>query len=97
MGRATLLLKIPGEGSTWPLPNPGASRFSWLVATSLHSLPTSSHGLLPCVSLLCVSLIRTLVFEFKIHPVIPVSHLEILDYPELEQDPVLGHGLPRWH
>ena len=75
------LLKVPGEGSTWLLPNPGGSRFPWLVATSLHSLPASSHGLLPCVSLLCVSLIRTLVFEFRTHLVNPVSHLEILNYP----------------
>ena len=40
----------------------------WPVAASLQSLPLSAHSLLFCVSLLCVSLIRTLVIGFRVHP-----------------------------
>ena len=47
-----------------------------------HSIlcPHLHMGCFP-VSLLCVSLIRTLVFEFRTHLVNLVSHLEILYYP----------------
>lgn len=38
------------------LPALGGSRHPWLVVASLQSLLLSSHGLLPCVSVDCISL-----------------------------------------
>ena len=51
----------------FPVP-PG---FPWLVAASLHPVPLSSHGSPLCVSLPCVSFVRTLDVGFRAHQANP--------------------------
>lgn len=56
----------PSQGSQKES-DPCLFNFQAFLGLWLQSLPPSLHGLLPSLSLLCVSLIRTLVIVFKAH------------------------------
>ena len=78
-------------------------RFPRLMATLLQSLPLSLCGLLPCVSLLCVSLIRTLVFFFFFFFFLnvlaaPCGMQDLSSQPGMEPVPpaVEAQGLNHW-
>ena len=68
-GRGWLCLEAPGGEAVLPSPSGGCLR-PWLVATSLHSLPLSSHSHLPYILQvpLCKPVLRTLVITFGAQP-----------------------------
>ena len=71
VGRAVLPPEASGENASLSFPVPGPSRLSLTCGSSLHPVPLSSHGSPLCVSLPCVSLVRTLAVGFRAHQANP--------------------------
>lgn len=68
-GQGWLCLEAPGGDAVFPPPS-GGCLHPWLVATSLHTLPPSSHGHLPYILQVpfCIPLLRTLVITLGAQP-----------------------------